>query len=189
MAPPQEKAAFLEELRSLTAANVARTQGTFLELDDAVLTWKPKPAEWNILECFDHLNKTYEYYRTRIDKILATAPTADPARDGYRPTRLGRIYMFFSFNPRFSFPAAKSIAPATGLTRHVLDEFLANQAAYRDLLDQVQPLDLTATRVPLEPRLWFNLGDCLKILPNHDHLHLGQAQRVLDAHTSQEHTP
>lgn len=188
MAPPQEKAAFLNELHSLTAANVARTHGTFLELDDAVLAWKPKPSEWNILECFDHLNKTYDYYRTRIDKILAAAPAADPGRNIYRPTRLGRIYMFFSFNPRFSFPAADSIAPAAGLTRRVLDEFLANQAAYRDLLDQVQPLDLTATRVPLEPRLWFNLGDCLKILPNHDHLHLGQAQRVLDAYNSQEHT-
>lgn len=189
MAPPQEKAGFLDELRSLTAANVAHTQRTFLELDDAVLAWRPKPSEWSILECFDHLNKTYDYYRTRIDKILAAAPTAAPAHDVYRPTRLGRIYMFFSFNPRFSFPAADSIAPATGLTRHVLDVFLANQVAYRDLLDQVQPLDLTATRVPLEPRLWFNLGDCLKILPNHDNLHLGQAQRVLDAHTSKEHMP
>ncbi len=189
MASPQPKIAFLDELRSLAAANVARTQGTFLELDDAVLAWKPKPSEWNILECFDHLNKTYEYYRTRIDKILTAAPAADPERDVYRPTRLGRIYMFFSFNPRFSFPAADSIAPATDLTRAVLDDFLANQAAYRDLLDQVQSLDLTAARVPLEPRLWFNLGDCLKILPNHDHLHLGQAQRVLDAHTSQERMP
>ena len=189
MASPQSKSSLLGQLRDRVAANVAWTQGTFLELDDTLLCWKPAPSKWNILECFDHLNKTHGYYRTRVDKVLAGARLANPAQDSYQPTRLGRIYMFFSFNPRFSFPAADSIAPATGLTRAVMDEFMANQAAYGDLLDQAQPLDLTATRVPLEPRLWFNLGDCLKILPNHDYLHLGQAQRVLDAHTSQERMP
>jgi hypothetical protein len=60
--------------------------------------------------------------------------------------------------------------------------YLRRQDALCAILDQVGPVDLSRTSVPLEKGIRFNLGDCLKILVYHDGLHIDQARRVLEAY-------
>jgi hypothetical protein len=173
---------FLADLRSRIREHVIQVQSVFLELDDAQLVWRPNPSEWNVLQCFDHLNLTNDYYMSKIAGGLSNPRPANGADDTYAPSFWGRIYMHFSFNPKYSFPAPSAVVPAAGsLDRGVLHRYLARQDALLKTLDAVGPVDLRATTVPVEKFVRFNLGDCLKILVYHDRLHMGQAERVLQA--------
>ena len=173
---------FLADLRSRIREHVIQVQNVFLELDDAQLVWRPNPGEWNVLQCFDHLNLTHDYYTPKIAGGLSNPRPANGAADTYAPSFWGRIYMHFSFNPKYSFPAPSAVVPAAeSLGRDVLHHYLARQDVLLKTFDAVGPVDLRATTVPVEKFVRFNLGDCLKILVYHDRLHMGQAERVLQA--------
>ena len=180
MAPPLSKTDFLTDLHSHIRQHSALIPARFQPLDPALLNRKPSRREWSILQCFDHLNLTHEYYLTRINRALEKPVKADPARDVYAPSFWGRIYMVFAFNPRNSFPTAASITPSSDLSKDTLAIFLARQDGLRRLIGQrVRGVDLRRTMVPLEKGVRFNLGDCLKVLVYHDALHIDQAARVL----------
>lgn len=171
---------FLTDLRTRIHEHADQVQSVFLELDDTQLSWRPQFGEWNVLQCFDHLNLTHDYYAPKIAGGMAQHRPANPAADTYAPSFWGRIYMHFSFNPKYSFPTAPEITPATdSLDRDVLHRYLGRQEALLGILDAVAPIDLRGTAIPIEKFVRFNLGDCLKILVYHDRLHMGQAERVL----------
>lgn len=173
---------FLADLRQRIRAHVKDVQSVYLELDDAQLARPPRPGEWSILQCFDHLNLTHDYYAPKIAGGLAQKRPASGTNDAYAPSFWGRIYMHFSFNPKYSFPTAPEITPAAGdLNRKVLHRYLGKQRELLATLDAVEALDLRGTPIPIEKFVRFNLGDCLKILVYHDRLHIGQAARVLQA--------
>ena len=179
MANVMEKGLFLEDLRAKIQAN-GEAVALFQPLTLAQLQWQPDPKEWNILQCFDHLNLTHDYYTPKIEAALA-APQPVLMRDVYQPSFWGRIYMYFSFNPKYSFPAAAEIAPDTAvpLDATTFSHYLSRQELFLDFLERVAEVDLKHTRIPIARGVNFNLGDCLKILAYHDALHIGQAQRVL----------
>ncbi len=87
--------------------------------------------------------------------------------------------MDFAFNPRYSFPARGEIAPGTDLSPAVLEAWLAHQATLTTWFQDGVQTDLSTTRIRIEGRVAFNLGDVLSILIRHNNLHIGQAQRVL----------
>ena len=169
----------LAGLQEEAGKQVALVCNEFAPLRADDLRWHPSARDWNILQCFDHLNETHAYYARRIqaaDRQLLPATGADAP---YNPSFWGRIYMNFAFNPRFSFPARGEIAPGTDLSSGVIETWLAHQATLAAWLRDGDQIDLTATPIPIERRVSFNLGDCLSILIRHNELHIGQAQRVL----------
>jgi hypothetical protein len=173
---------FLADLRARIGQHVAQVETVFAELDDAPLAWKPAPKEWSILQCFEHLVLTYDYYRPKLERALAAPTPVAAGPDGYAPSGWGRVYMYFSLNPRYSFPAAEVIAPGKTMPdRAVFAAYLEREAELLRLLDTLDGIDLTRTRIPVEKGVRFNLGDVLKILVYHDEVHFLQAQRVLDA--------
>jgi len=173
---------FLTDLRGRIHQHTEQAQSVFLELDDDQLARQPAPGEWSILQCFDHLNLTHDYYAPKIAGGMALRHPVSPAQDAYTPSFWGRIYMHFSFNPKYSFPTAPEITPAAGsLARDVLHIYLAKQKALLETLDSVESLDLRGSNIPIEKFVRFNLGDCLKIVVYHDRLHMGQAEQVLQA--------
>lgn len=171
-----KNSAFFHDLRTRVDENRTEVIATFQPLTDAQLNWTPSPKEWDILQCFDHLNLTHDYYAPKITAALANPAAGD---DAYKPSFWGRIYMFFAFNPRFSFPAADALTPAQQPTRAVLDGYLTRLAALTSMLGRAEQVNLKATRVPIERSVRFNLGDCLKVVIYHDELHINQAQRAL----------
>ena len=181
MADPVSKSDFLVDLRARIEHHRYLVTGTFQPLDDAALAWQPNPREWNILQCFEHNVQTHDYYTPKITQALQSPVRSTSAPDTVRPSFWGRIDMHFAFNPRYSFPTAAVITPSKGLDRAILDTYLRRLDALCSILDQVGPVDLSRTPVPLEKGIRFNLGDCLKILVYHDGLHIDQAQRVLEA--------
>lgn len=173
---------FLADLRGRIHEHAEQVTSVFLELDDAQLGWQPRSGEWSVLQCFDHLNLTHDYYAPKVAGGLAQRGLANPADDSYAPSFWGRIYMHFSFNPKYSFPAPSAVVPAAhSLGRDVLHRYLAKQEALLENLDAVADINLRATTVPVVKFVRFNLGDCLKILVYHDQLHIDQAERVLQA--------
>ena len=181
MSKGTSKRAFLADLHQQIAAHCETVVNTFCPLDMAQLGWQPVvkgKAKWSILQCFDHLNLTHEYYTAKLTAPLADAPRVRECQGGYRPSLWGGIYMYFSLNPTYSFPSPEPITPATLPHRTVLSSYLACQEALLQLCETVEPVDLVKTLIPIENFVKFNLGDCLKSLVYHDELHIGQALRV-----------
>ena len=168
--------AFFHDLRTHVDQHRARVIDTFRPLSDAQLNWTPSLKEWDTLQCFDHLNLTHDYYAPKIAAALVEPGQGD---DVYKPSFWGRIYMFFAFNPRFSFPAADALTPVQRPTRTVLDDYLTRLEELTNVIDRAENVNLNATRVHIESFVSFNLGDCMKVLVYHDELHINQAQRVL----------
>lgn len=181
MAKPLSKPDFLTGLRTHIRQHNEVILTQFQPLEEAQLNRRPDAKNWSILQCFEHLNLTHEYYRPKIDAALGDPRPANPGDDTYKPSFWGRIYMYFSFNPRYSFPTADAITPGTTLSEDVLNIYLSKQEELLHTLDLVGDVDLRNTLVPLERGIEFNLGDCLKVLVYHDELHIGQAQGVLDS--------
>ena len=181
MAKSRTKSAFLTDLKARIHHHQTRATTVFQPLDTSLLEWQPLPKEWNILQCFDHLNLTHNYYHSRIKLAMRTPSLVSGERDRYKSSFWGRIYMHFAFNPNYSFPTAAEISPTTRPQLNVLDVYLDNQQTLLAFLDQVGRVDLTKTPIPIEKGVKFNLGDCLKILVYHDDLHFGQAQQILAA--------
>ncbi len=178
------KHTLLADLHQRIATHCETVVNTFCPLDPVQLSWQPTAkgkAEWSILQCFDHLNLTHDYYRAKLAGPLTTAPQVHTEQDHYQPSFWGGIYMHFSLNPKYSFPSPEPITPTAQPDRQVLNAYLARQEQLLKLCEAVGPLDLVKTMVPIEKFVKFNLGDCLKILVYHDALHIGQAQRVYEA--------
>ena len=173
------KQALIVDLTERIEANCRTITEAFQPLDNTQLTMPPSPKEWHILQCFEHLNLTHEYYMSRIERVTGGKMPASPTPDNYAPSFWGRIYMAFALNPKFSFPAPDEIAPSNISDRAVLGQFLAKQEALLVVLGQLDKVDLRQVHVPIEKWVKFNLGDCLKILVYHDQLHIGQAERIL----------
>jgi hypothetical protein len=150
----------------------------FEPLSEEQLLWQPDPKEWSILQCFDHLNLTHQYYMPKVTQALENAVSAAPGADRYAPSFWAGIYMHFAFNPRYSFSAPTGVVPGTALQRTVLNVYLEKQEALLRVLDRAPHIDLCRTRVPIAKGVSFNLGDCLKILVYHDGLHMRQACNV-----------
>lgn len=172
-------------MRELAAQIERNGQAAALEfqpLDEAALNWRPKAGEWSVLECFEHLNLTHEYYRPRIEAALDAPALLQTGNPDYQPSFWGRIYTYFAFNPRYSFPTAPEITPGSELSRAVLGHYLARLETALDYLERAREVDLRRTMVPIAGPVRFNLGDCLRVLAYHDELHIRQARRVLALH-------
>ncbi len=188
---------FFADLRSRIEEHVAGVdRHVFHPLSDEQLNWQPDPKEWSILQCFDHLNLTHEYYRPKIELALQKPVLAKPDEDVYKPSFFGRIYMHFAFNPKYSFAAQGEMVPETArlelgstelgrsvetaVSRQVLEIYLTKQTELLLALDQCAEIDLRHTPIPISPGVKFNLGDAFKVLVYHDELHFGQARNILE---------
>lgn len=180
MAKQINKQVFMLRLERQLDKNRAAVNETFKDLSPEILNWKQNRKEWSILQCFDHLLLTHKYYDPRIAQGFSSpAPVQRP--DVYTPSFLGGIYMHFAFNPKYKFPARRDIYPdiSSNLSPATLDRYLAKLEEIRELFGQAAAYDLAQTRVPIEKKIRFNMGDVLQIAVYHDNLHVGQARRVL----------
>ncbi|MCB0105912.1 MAG: DinB family protein, partial [Caldilineaceae bacterium] len=175
------KEAFLADLHQRIAEHCETVVERFAPLADEQLQWQPAAKgkiEWSILQCFEHLNLTHQYYNAKIDRALSVlSPVATPD-DFYKASFWGSIYMYFALNPKYTFPSPAPITPTAQPDRRVIHAYLACQEALLQRLEEIAHIDLNATLIPIEKFVRFNLGDCLKILVYHDELHIGQAQGI-----------
>ena len=180
MAQTVTKQDFLFDLRNKIKEHCETVTAVYRPLTLEQLTTQPDPKEWSILQCFDHLNLTHDYYEPKIQAGLANPTPKDPTDDAYKPSFWGRIYMHFAFNPKYSFSVADEMAPQTAVSRDALAIYLNKQDHLLQTLTQVADVHLAKTKIPISTGVNFNLGDCLKILVYHDSLHFLQAKGILE---------
>lgn len=159
--------------------NIIETiEGEILHLDKAALHWKPSPEKWNILECFEHLNRYNRYYNPELERALSR--TGKPAP--FRPGWLGN-YFVQSISPENARPikTMKRLNPIDSNTNaKALEEFLSHQRHLLALLTRAKSANINQRLVTVEimPILRIKTGDAFRFVVAHEQRHLQQAMRL-----------
>ncbi len=174
----------LAELESITLENLERAKK--LQQQPAnVLTKRPAPEKWNVLECIQHLNWYSDFYLPEIERRIKAAPNTPT--DEFRTNWLGKKFV-------------KAVAPISqgsktmntfkdknplqmDLTPAVLDQFIKDQEHLLRLLGLAKSVNLTKTKTNISISKWIKirLGDTLRVVIYHNQRHLEQAERNVPA--------
>jgi hypothetical protein len=147
---------------------------------------RPAPDRWSIGECVAHVNLTSAAYIPIVRDGIARARTLGKSAPGrYRRDPIGWLLWKMMPPPvRMKMPTTPPFVPtATGAPRDLVAEFDRLQAEQIACVGDADGLALDEIKVtsPFNSRLRYNLYSCLTILPPHQHRHLWQAERVLEA--------
>jgi hypothetical protein len=170
----------LRLISELDAAD-RRAESVARGLSPAQLHWQPRPNEWSVGQCLDHL---------RIgNEILVPAISA--ALKGHEPTPVDEItlgwfsrwfiHAYIAPNPGGTHARApKKIEPAEQVDPIVLEAFLESTKTARALVRQASNYDVNRIRYknPFIPFLRFTVGAGLEIIAQHEGRHLLQAEGV-----------
>lgn len=173
--------AFLQALRSDTAAIIGTVKNDFYKLPDSMLNHKPEVSKWSILECFAHLNLYNRYYLKAIEDALFVA--GGPAVNEVKTTWIGRksISMMQPGN-RKKQKTFKRMDPAYSTKdKTELDMFLRDQEKLMVLLQKAERVNINAGKVPVEffRLLKMNIAEALQFVVVHEQRHVLQAHTTL----------
>ncbi len=171
------------ELRALQA----EIRAQFTNLDPDTLQWRPDPAQWNILECFAHLNKFSEDYLPPVQRAIHQAKArrwtpGDPVRYTARGKRLirrtdpgnGKTY---KTPKRYNF----SHQP---LGQEVVKSLIIQCEQLLRTIEFARDVDVNRASIP-KPHAWFGrytLGNVLEFLVLHTRRHILQAASRIPKH-------
>jgi hypothetical protein len=158
------------------------------ELSKQKLTWKLQPNKWNIAECLEHLNRYSRYYLPALRKGI---------RNGVRPSRhpvfksgwLGEVFVR-SMLPtagkivrnKMKSPAAYNPLNAPLQPQQVVQDFIAYQTQWEELIRQMHEVDITSTKIPISISKWVRvrMGDVVRFNIAHTQRHMVQIENVLN---------
>ena len=170
-------------LRLISELNAAdeRAAAVAKALTPQELNWKPRPGEWSVGQCLEHLYIANEVYLRAIANSLRGRPHAivqDIASKWF-----GRWFIRHYIEPSSGTRRArapKAITPGAQVDQSILDRFLDSNHEARELVHRAGNYDVNRIRFknPFIPILRFTVGTGLEILVTHQRRHLLQAQRI-----------
>ncbi|WP_158960827.1 DinB family protein [Myroides fluvii] len=178
-----ETTKLLSNLLELTH-QIKREAQAFQALPDSLLSTRPQPASWSILECMEHLNRYGYFYIPEITIKINTSPYTTPSKV-FKSGYLGN-YFAKSMLPKAKLnkmKTFKSMNPSTSkVDREVLSIFIQQQNSLIALLEQAKTVDLNKTKTSISISKWIKLrlGDTFKIVVFHNLRHLKQAQNIVN---------
>ena len=144
--------------------------------------WATRPAaeEWSVAECVVHLNLTSRAFLPLLDEALAPgrAPAGRHARA--RKDLVGWLVWLMTAL-RVPVKTTEPFVPRGPETQRVaLTDFDTLQDEIIRRLERADGLDVTRLRVvsPFDARLRYNVYSALKLIAEHQALHLRQAERA-----------
>lgn len=147
-----------------------------------LLTQRPDPKAWSIVEVVEHLNKTSDAYIPLIRGGLLNCLDGKDAE-----FQMGFIQKWFIGFVRpentMKVPTIKMFNPAKQLDPdEVFEMFYKRQEMFREILKGCANKRINATRFgsPATPLLRFTVAEALELQVNHQLRHLGQIMRVAD---------
>ena len=185
-----DKATVAQQVRHTIEKTNRRAKGFQLQ-SEATLRHRPRPDQWSILDCLDHINLFYAEYMPRLERAIAQAPRTERAT--YTPGWLGQK-MMTGLRPKqgerkMKIKTFRRMNPATEGKSYesVLETFLTYHTQLDALLTEAVPLDWDRAKVvsAVGPLLRFKLGDCFRVLLAHTERHLRQAEEVLEAQSDE----
>lgn len=186
MAPPRETLtpAWSTRLATDLTASDQTARNLISELTNEQLNWKPSPGRWSVGQCLEHLCIANEAYLPPISAALKDKP--DSPVEQIAPGWFGRWFIRSFIEPtpdtrRVSAP--RKIRPTSRVGLSVLDRFVADNQAYRDLILSVRYKNVNQIRFwnPFVTGLRFTVGTGFQIIVSHERRHLLQAQCVRDS--------
>ena len=169
-------------LRLISELNAADERATALAkgLSPQQLNWKPRPGEWSVGQCLEHLCVANEVYCRAISNSLAGRPraVAQDIRPGWFGQWFIRNYIEPSSGTRRRAP--KKIRPGAHVEPSVLDRFLISNRDAREVVYRASNYDVNRIRFtnPFIPVIRFTVGTGLEIVSKHQRRHLLQAERI-----------
>lgn len=174
------------ELCAAMSAIDAAAAELYAGLDDAQLSWSPRPGKWSMAENLAHLRATTLVFLPVVDAVIADCIKQNLLRqDPCRMNFFGRL-LVWRMDAR---PILKMQAPQLTQPRlsnppgHELEQFLLAQRAMRQRIEASDGFDLTALRFPspLATYLRVNLLEFFSMFNAHSRRHLQQANKVRQA--------
>jgi len=159
---------------------------TFGRLDRAQLNWRPDATRWSVAQCLEHLIKANALMLVAAaDALDGSKPRTIWQRLPITPGVFGRM-LIRSQAPTATrkYTADPQAHPATSdIGADILQRFVAQ---HRDLNARLQSLDeRTAARAimtsPFIKVISYSVLDGWRLMLAHDHRHIQQARRVMDA--------
>lgn len=171
----------LSRLSQDAASVSAEFEALVRGMDEARLHWSPRPEDWSIAQCLEHLTVTGRDARRAVHAALRRARRGRPSERPLRPSPIGK-WLIGKAGPNGGRRMAAPVRLTPPATPDVgaLQRFLACQ---RELLDVIQAADgLDINRIvlaaPINRVLPISLGEVLAISIAHSRRHLEQARRV-----------
>lgn len=157
---------------------------TFGSLNDKQLNWKPDETAWSVAQCFDHLVTANRLMVDQAKPALANPPTSIWQRLPLWPAMFGRL-LVSTQGPKVGrkYVAHSKATPASRIRPDIIPRFVDQ---HRELEAWTGTLDeRTAKQAimisPFAGAITYTVLDGLRLLVAHDHRHVAQARRVLDA--------
>lgn len=175
------------ELKTL----IEKSERIFTE-PESVLRKNPDKDGWNVLECYEHLNRYSAYYIPEIRKSVNRAKKTRST--SYKTGFLGNFSAKQMLpengtvdNKMNTFKSKNPSLDQVKFDKAVISQFLSDQEKLRELLTQAKKVDLGRTKVKTTlPLIKFKLGDVLRFHINHEVRHMTQIERTLNVVMSTE---
>ena len=153
-------------------------------LTPAQLAWTPRPGEWSICQCLEHLCLASDVYLPAISKALVDRPVA--VVQEITPGWFGRYFIRNYIEPSAGtkrLQAPKLSAPRAPVDPAILERFLKSNGEARNIIHRAKNHDVNRIRFrnPFVPLIHFTVGTGFEILSKHQRRHLLQAERVRQA--------
>lgn len=170
---------FLSEIeqRLTDLENRARLIGA--QVNDSQLNWKPADVSWSIGQIFEHLHIGNAKFLPIVTAAVDAAPFGRDRE--VRNTLLGR-FLIKANAPGANTPAPKVVEPSAGPFPHsVVDRFMSECDAFRDLARRAAEADLNSTRFssPILGWVKLNLVDAFGVVAIHGERHIGQIEMLM----------
>lgn len=145
------------------------------------LNWNPRPGEWSVGQCLEHLYITNEVYLPAISNSLVGRPIA--VVQDITPGWFGRWFIRNYIEPSAETRRARAprkIAPGPRVEPSILERFLSSNGQVSELVHRARNYDVNHVRFknPFVPVLRFTVGTGLEIVTKHQRRHLLQAERI-----------
>ena len=186
----------LDRLEQDLRAQLELVRATFNASDIQQLRRRPSdPRRWNALECFEHLNRSYNDYLPQIELAIHRAKARKILSNGTQPIRyawLGKQAIRWATSPASKrYKTLKRYNPLGGeVPDTALKSFLINTEKVLRLIQMSREIDVNRTKVRFAviPMLKYRLGNLLEFMTTHVQRHVRQAQRVMEE-VAPQHAP
>ena len=145
------------------------------------LNWKQNSETWSILECLEHLNLYAKFYLPEIENAIQNAKSKP--QEEFKSGFWGN-YFAKSMLPKEKLnkmKTAKNKNPLNSkLDKNVIENFIAQQKEFCNLLEQAKNVDLNKekTKISITNLIKLKLGDTFLFLNNHTFRHLKQIENI-----------
>lgn len=177
----------LDQLENDLRALLEEVRQQISVLDTATLKRRTSdPRRWNILECFEHLNRSYNDYLPQIELAIHRAKAHQMLpKEGtqVRYSWLGNQAIRWAKAPAGKrYKTSKRYNPlGTEVPVTAVKSFIINTEKTLRLIQMSREVDVNRAKVRFAviPMLKYRLGNLLEFIAAHGQRHVAQAQQLL----------